>query len=54
MRKCAMLIIKSGKTEITEGIELPHQERIRMLGVKGNYRYMGILEVDTIKQTEMK
>ena len=29
--KCVMLIMKSQKREITEGIELPNQERIRTL-----------------------
>ena len=32
IKKCAMLIMKSGKTETEEGIELPNQERIRTLG----------------------
>ena len=35
---------KSGNEEVTEGIELPNQERIRMLGEKENYKYLGILE----------
>ena len=52
--KCAMLIIKSGKREITKGIELPNQERIRTLGEKENYYYLGILETDTVKQVEIK
>ena len=30
IEKCAMLIIKSGKQKIREGIELPHQEKIKM------------------------
>ena len=29
---CTMLIIKKKRREITEGIELPNQERIRILG----------------------
>ena len=37
-----------------EGIELPNQENIRMLREKETYKYLGILEVDTIKQVEMK
>ena len=35
---------------MTEGIELPNQERIRMPRVKENYKYLEILEADTIKQ----
>ena len=37
-----------------KGIELPNQEKIRMLREKETYKYLGILEVDTIKQVEMK
>ena len=49
IEKCAIKIIKSGKRETMEGIELPNQERIRTLGEKLNYKYLGILELDTIK-----
>ena len=52
--KCAMLIMRSGKRRMTEGIELPNQEKIRTLGEKENYKYLGILEANTIKQTNMK
>ena len=46
--------------KIKEGIELHNQENIRMLEKKESSKYkfkskyMGILEADTIKQTEMK
>ena len=39
---------------MTEGIELPNQEKIRTLGEKETNKYLGILEADTIKQAEMK
>ena len=42
------------KRQIMEGIKLPDQEKIRTLGEKETYKYLGILEVDTIKQAEMK
>ena len=45
--------MKSGKGETTGGIEwkdLPNQERIRTLGEMENYKYVEILELDTIKQ----
>ena len=32
--KCAMLIIKSGKRHLTDGMELPNQDKIRTLGEK--------------------
>ena len=35
-------------------MELPNQESFKMLGEKENYKYLGILEADTIKQAEMK
>ena len=38
-----------GLTQIMEGIELPNQERIRKHGEKDIYKYLGILEADTIK-----
>ena len=41
---------KRRKIQITEGIALPPQERIRTPREKENYKYFGILESDTIKQ----
>ena len=54
IEKCAMLVMKSGKWHITDGVELSNQYKIRMLGEKETYNYLGILEADTIKQVEMK
>ena len=31
IEKCAMLIMKSGKRQMTDGIELPNQEKIKTL-----------------------
>ena len=31
IEKCALLIMKSGKRHITDGIELPNQDKIRTL-----------------------
>ena len=36
--------------KMTEGRELPNQEKIRTLWEKEAYKYLGILEADTIKQ----
>ena len=52
--KYTVLIIKGGKRQMTKGIELPNQGNIRTLGEKETYKYLGILEADTIKQAEMK
>ena len=54
IEKCAMLIMKSGKWQMKEGIELPNQGKIRTLREKETYKYLGILEADTIKHAEMK
>ena len=40
--------MKSGKRHMTDEIELPNQEKIRMHGEKETYKYHGILETDTI------
>ena len=39
---------------MTEGIELPNLEKIKMLGEKETCKYLGILEADTIKQAKIK
>ena len=54
IEKCTMLIMKSGKWQLTDGMELLNQDKIRMLGEKETYKYLGILEADTLKQVEMK
>ena len=33
---------------MTEGGELPNQEKIRMLGEKETFKYLGILEANAI------
>ena len=54
IEKCAMVIMKSGKRQITEGIELPNQEKVRKLREKETYKYLWTLEVETIKQAGIK
>ena len=49
-----MLVMKSGKRHITDGMELPNQEKIRTLGEKEIYNYLEIMEADTLKQEETK
>ena len=46
--------MKSRKWHMTERTELPNQEKIRTLREKETYKYLGILEADTIKQVEIK
>ena len=54
LEKCAMLVMKSGKRHITDGMELPNHDWIRTLEENETYDYLGILEDDTIKQVQMK
>ena len=54
MEKCAILVMKSVKRHLTDGIELPNQDKVRTLAENETYKYLGILKADTIKQVEMK
>ena len=54
LEKCVMLKMKCRKRQIMEEIEIPNQERIRILGEKENYKYLRILELDIIKKEKMK
>ena len=40
---------EKGKRRMTKGIEQTNQEKIRTLGEKETYKYLGILEADIIK-----
>ena len=46
--------MKNGEWYLTDRMELPNQNKIRTFGEKETYKYLGILEADTIKQVEMK
>ena len=46
--------MKSGKRHVTDGMELPNQDKIRTLRENETYKYLGISETDTIKQVQMK
>ena len=39
---------------MVDEMELSNQEKIKILGEKEKYKYLGILEADSIKQVEMK
>ena len=54
IEKCGILIMKSRKRYMTEEIELPNQDKIKTLEEMKNYKYLGTLESETIKQVEMK
>ena len=53
IEKGVMLIMKRGKRQMTEGIELLNQEKIRTQEEAETYKYLGILEADT-KHEKMK
>ena len=50
IEKCAIVVMKSGKQHLTDRMELPKKDKIRTLGEKETYKYLGILEAYTIKQ----
>ena len=39
---------------MTDRIDLPNNDKIRTMVENETYKYLGILEADTIKQLEMK
>ena len=49
IEKCATLEMKSSKRHLTDGMELPNKDKIITLGEKVSYKYLGILEANTIK-----
>ena len=48
-----ILTIKRGKIVKSEGIKLPNGEVMKQVGQEG-YTYLGIIELDKIKETEVK
>ena len=46
IEKCAMLVMKSGKRHVTDGIERPNLDKIRTLGGKETCKYLGIKQVE--------
>ena len=54
IEKCAILLMKIGKRHLTDGMELPNQDKVRTLGEREAYKYLDILKAETIRQVEMK
>ena len=50
IEKCTMLVMKSGKRHMMEGVELPNEVAIRTFREKVTYKYLEILEGDTISK----
>ena len=53
IKKCGILKVKRGKIVKIEGIKLADGEVMKQVGQEG-YKYLGIIELDKIKETEMK
>ena len=53
IKKCGVLILKRGKIVRCDGIELPTDELIKEVEQDG-YTYLGIVELDKVKEKEMK
>ena len=54
IEKCAMPVTKRDKRHLTDGMQLPNQDKIRTLEERETYEYLVISEANTIKQVEMK
>ena len=52
--KCGILILKRGKLVHLEGTEIPSGKRIKEIDTDQGYKYLGILEADDMKFSEMK
>ena len=53
IKKCGIRKMKGGKIVKSEGIKQPDGEVMKQVGQEG-YTYLGIIESDKIKETEMK
>ena len=53
MERCEILTIKRDKIVKSEGIKLADGELMKQVGQEG-YTYLGIIELDKIKETEIK
>ena len=54
IEKCAAVKNSTGRVVESEGIELPNRDTIKELEENDGYKYLGILECDKIKSSEMK
>lgn len=53
LKKCGVIVLKRGKLVRSDGINLPTEEVMKEVNENG-YTYLGILELDEIKEHEMK
>ena len=52
LKKCGVVILQKGKLVKFDGIHLPNQELMKEVDENG-YTYLGILDLDKIKEHEM-
>ena len=52
--ECAMLVVKRGSVQRTEGVKLPDEQTIKGFNEGDTYKYLGILHADKVKCAEMK
>jgi hypothetical protein len=52
--KCATMVIKRGKMCEDDGVILPDGQVVPGLKLEDSYKYLGIVQADSIKQREMK
>ena len=53
LKECAAVVLKRGKAVRFDGIQLPNEKIMRGVDENG-YTYLGILELDGIKEQELK
>ena len=53
IKKCGVVCMKRGKLSKAEGLRLRSGEMIKEVTEEG-YKYLGILELDKVKEQEMK
>ena len=53
IKKCGILTMKRSKIVKSEGIKVPDGEVMKQVGQEG-YTYLGMIELDKTKETEMK
>ena len=54
MKKCAVLILKSGRKIKSEGVKIPGNNVIRSIQMNNGYKYLRMLQNDKIMGKEMR
>ena len=54
LEKCAIVLMKRGRLEETSDMMLPNGGEIKAMGTDSQYRYLGVLEADTIRNAKVR